>query len=65
MMDFYQAQQIQLIDIAPRKRQIELVSIRRSTKRKGNYQYQSFTYPCTRMAKRIEGVDCEENWGGI
>lgn len=35
MMDFYQAQQIQLIDIAPRKRQIELISIRRSTKRKG------------------------------
>ena len=37
MMDFYQAQQIQLIDITPRKRHIELISVRRkSTKRKGS-----------------------------
>ena len=30
MMSFYQSQQIQLIDITPRKRQIELISVRRS-----------------------------------
>lgn len=41
MMNFYQSHQIQLIDITPRKRQIELISIRRSTKRKGGIKNDS------------------------